>query len=488
MHNTTKSSLSLQRLSDGCLAKSVGVTPVLPALLTLALLPSLLLASCGGRSAAPEKKVATAENKEGQQTKDGEHKDGAEQGDEVKLSAEALKSAQLEYATVTAQASGGLLRVAATIEANERQVQQATPLVGGRVERVHVALGDRVRAGQTLAVISSPQIAQMHGKLHEAETGLALAERAYQRVQKAENRVAVLAAKARLDEAEATLKRTQRLIELGAGAGKDLIAAQTVYQTAKAEYEFQSNIALNREVQEARAAVETARVDVRHARDELRALGAQVNEHEPDDHQHDTALIALSAPISGTVTERKVNAGAGVEAGQSIFTVANFATVWVMANVPEAQMVRLRPGAPAVVRATALGDRTITGRVNYIDPRLNEETRTARVRIEVANPGELLRAGMFAEVELQTGAGVATGTELVVPEAALQRMGERTLVFIPEEGEAGGFKARQVEVGGTTGGMTRILNGLKDGERVVTKGSFTLRAQMQKSELGEDDH
>ena len=118
-----------------------------------------------------------------------------------------------------------------------------TPLVGGRVERVYAAPGDFVRAGQVIAVITRPQIAQMHGKLHEAETRHELAKRNLARVERAENRVAVISAKARLDEAEANLRRVRRLVELG--AGKDLVAAEAAHKMAKAEYDFQSNISLN---------------------------------------------------------------------------------------------------------------------------------------------------------------------------------------------------------------------------------------------------
>jgi multidrug efflux pump subunit AcrA (membrane-fusion protein) len=98
-----------------------------------------------------------------------------------------------------------------------------------------------------------------------------------------------------------------------------------------------------------------------------------------------------------------------------------------------------------------------------------------------------LKAGMFTEVEFQTGAATAE-KELVVPEAAIQRIGERTVVFVPEENEPGHFKVNDVEAGGTLNGLTRILSGLKEGDRVVTKGSFTLKTQMMKSELKEDDH
>jgi cobalt-zinc-cadmium efflux system membrane fusion protein len=404
----------------------------------------------------------------------------------VELSEEALKAAKIETVAVIEQAADETLRVTGSVETNQQQTQQATPLVSGRVERVHAALGDRVRKGAVLAMIASPQIAEMHGKLHEAETALAIAERNYERVQKSENRVAVLQAKARLDEAEASLRRTERLIELGAGAGKDLVAAEAAYKTAKAEYEFQSNIALNKELAEARAAVDTARVDVRHMRDQLAALGAPVAAGEKDDdHSHDTSLIALRSPIAGTVTERLVNAGAGIEAGKPLFTVANISNLWVIANVPEAQVKTLRTGAAAQVRA-ADGEE-IAGRVTYIDPLLNEETRTARVRVEIANPGGRLKVGAFVEVGFNSN---AAGGEmgLAIPDEAVQRIGDRTVVFVPKEGEAGHFEVRDVEAGGVSSGRRRIINGLKTGERVVTRGSFALKTQLMKGELGEDEH
>lgn len=408
-------------------------------------------------------------------------------GDEVKLAPEALAATAIEIEGVTQRPAVALIRVTGTVETNQQQSQQATPLVSGRVERVNAGQGDVVRAGSVLAVISSPEIAEMHGKLHEAETARALAERNMQRVQRAENRVAVLSAKAKLDEAEATLKRTRRLIELGAGAGKDLIAAEAAYKTAKADFDFQNNISLNRELQEANAAVETTRVDVSHIRDQLRALGVIVPEGEKHEHNKDTSLVALRSPASGTVVERSVNAGAGIQAGIALFTISNTSSVWIIANVPEAQIGSIRVGTPAEVRSAAIGNNVIAGRVNYIDPRLNEETRTAHVRIEVANPGERLKSGMFVEVGFQASSGTATGEELMVPAEAIQRIGDRNVVFIPKDGEPGSFVVRDVELGGVSDGYQHVLSGLQVGERVVTKGSFTLKTQLMKSSLG-DEH
>jgi RND family efflux transporter MFP subunit len=420
-----------------------------------------------------------------------EQADDHEEVKEVELSPEALEAAGIEIVEVSERAAVALLRVTGTVEANQQETQQVTPLVSGRVERVNVSLGDRVRAGAVLAVVSSPEVAEMHGKLHEAETRMTLAEQNYARVQRAENRSAALQAKARLDEAEATLRRTRRLVELGAGAGKDLIAAEAAFKTAKAEYDYQNNISLNREVQEAKAEVEIARVEALHLRNSLRALGAEVSEDNHGSGKHDTSVIALVAPVSGTVTERGVNAGAGIEAGKPLFTISNISTVWVIASVPEAQIGHLQAGTPADVRSSALGASAISGRVTYIDPILREETRTARVRIEVANPNEQLKVGMFVEVGFETGAqaaGEGRASEIVIPEEAVQRIGERTVVFIVKADETRHFEVRDVELGGVVDGYQRVMSGLAPGERVVAKGSFTLKTQLMRGNLGEHSH
>ncbi len=400
---------------------------------------------------------------------------------EVVLPTEALATAGIEIVGVTQRPAVARLTVTGSVAANQQQMQQVTPLVGGRVEHVNVALGDHVRAGTVLATISSPQIAEMRGNFRAGETKLSLAERNLTRVQRSENRVGVLQAKAKLDEAEATLRRTRRLVELGVGAGKDLIGAEAAYKTAKADYDFQNNIALNREVQQAQADVETARTEVAQIRQSLNALGAI-----PNVSGLNSALISVRAPVSGTVTERLINEGAGIEASKPLFTIANLSSVWVIANVPEALVGVLQPGTPAEVRSPALGSIALAGRINYIDSQLDEQTRTARVRVEVPNSGERLKVGMFVEVGFQARTGAATGEELMVPSAAVQRIGDRTVVFIPKS-EAGHFEVRDVQISGETEGYSRVIDGLKLGDRVVTKGSFQLKSQLMKGQFGEDE-
>jgi membrane fusion protein, heavy metal efflux system len=419
-----------------------------------------------------------------------EHKDEKKlseekEGKQVKLDTELLNSAKLETEGVTQRPAISKLYVTGAVELNPEKTEMATPLVGGRIENVFYGVGDYVSQGAVLATISSPQVAQLHGKMHEAKTQLELAQRNLVRVQKSENRVSVLQAKAKLDEADANLKRTKRLIELGAGAGKDLIAAETNYKTAKANYDFQSNISLNKEIQEAKAAVETLQVDVTHIEDEMRSLGVSYNRNQPDDHTKNTSLVAVRAPLSGIVTERKFNAGAGIEAAAAIFAISNLSTVYVIANVPEASVGKLSVGSVAEVKSASFG--TINGRISYIDPRLDETTRTAKVRLEVPNSNGKLRAGMFAEVGFYAGTNQADRQELVVSSAAVQRSGDKTIVFVPKTDEPGAFEVREIEAGGETEGYTRIVSGLKLGEPVVTKGSFTLKTQLEKSAMGEDE-
>lgn len=443
----------------------------------LALVGIIGLAWMASKKSSTDVNVETAAAEE-------EHSEN-ETGREVKLEPETLASANIETEGVTQRPAIAKLYVTGAVELNPEKTEMATPLVGGRIERVFYGVGDYVNRGATLAVVSSPQLAQLHGKMHEARTRFELAERNLARVQKAENRVSILQAKARLDEAEATLRRTKRLIELEAGAGKDLIAAETNYKTAKADYDFQTNISLNKEIQEARAEVETSRVDLRHIQDEMRSLGVSVSLDEPDDHTKDTSLVAVRAPLSGVITERKFNAGAGIDAAAPIFAISNLSTVYVIANVPEASVGKLSVGSPAEIKSPSIG--TINGVISYIDPRLDETSRTARVRVEVPNANGKLRAGMFTEVGFYAGTNEATGEELVVPSEAIQREGDKTIVFVPKENEPGAFEVREIEIGGETEGYTAVKSGLQLGEMVVTKGSFTLKTQLQKGEMG-DDH
>lgn len=369
---------------------------------------------------AAEKPAADAE----------EHHEGEAEG-VVELTPEAMTAAGIQYATVTERVAIAALKTTGTIEANQQRMQQVTPLVSGRVERVYAVAGDRVRAGQVLAVLSSPQIAELHGK--EIET------------------------RARVSLAESSLRRLRKLSELGAAAGKDLAAAE--------------------------AEVATAQAELNHIRASLSSLGSDERVRG-----HSISSVSLRAPISGTITQRHLNPGAGVEAGAAIFSIADLSTVWVIANVPESQINSLRIGTPAEVRSAALSRSIAQGRITYIDPILNEATRTGRVRLEVVNPGQQLKIGTFVEVNFHSAAiQTEAPTELVVPDEAIQTIENKTVVFVPADKPAH-FQVREIQAGGQADGFRKVIAGLTAGERVVTKGSFVLKTQMLKGEMGEHGH
>jgi membrane fusion protein, heavy metal efflux system len=402
---------------------------------------------------------------------------------EVALTPEAMKTAGIEIGQVTERPAVAPLNVAGAVEANAEREQTIVPLVAGRVATVNVSLGQRVVRGGVLATIESQQVAELRGQLLEAKSKLSLATANVERVRLGANRAGVISARAKLDLAERNLTRQRRLFEIGAGSAKEVQAAEAEHATAKAEYDYQSNVALSREVQTAEAEREAARVTVERLRQALVAIGAN------PDQEGANASITVTAPITGVITKRAVNPGVGVKEGDTLFAIANLTTVWVMANVPEAQVSRLRVGSRAQVKSPAGEEGPIAGRVNFIDSQVNTETHTVRVRMEAPNPGERLKAGMFVEVGFPDAiSGGAPGAmEVSIPSEAVQRLAERPVIFVPEENEPGHFKVRFVELGGEVDGHRRVTEGLKPGERIVIKGSFALKSQLLKGQLKEDD-
>lgn len=386
---------------------------------------------------------------------------------------------RVDVVTVSERGPTSQLLVPATVEANQEQIQQITPLTAGRADKIYVSLGDYVGKGTLLVSISSPQVAEMHGKLHEAETRLMLARQNLYRVQQAASRVGVLKAKATLDEADSTLKRTKQLVSEGLTAKKDLVAAQSEFDRAKADYNFQKDISLNRDVATAQAEVKTATTEIEHLRDALRALDAGLLD-EGKQNEHDISTIQLKSPITGKVIERFVNPGAGFDQGKPLLSIANTASVWVIANVPEKQMSSVQVGMPVRV---ILGNSTKTGNVTYIDPRLNEDTRTARVRINLDNANNQTQIGAFAQVKFSQTA--KTQATLFVPDSAVQTVNGRSVVFV--QTADGKFAARPVSIEEGTSGIVPVLSGLKAGERVATNGAFVLKSKLLKEQFGDQD-
>jgi RND family efflux transporter MFP subunit len=188
--------------------------------------------------------------------------------------------------------------------------------------------------------------------------------------------------------------------------------------------------------------------------------------------------IALAAPVSGTVISRAVNPGEVVEANRELLRVADLSNVWVVAQVFERDLARVRVGSGASVTSEAYPGRLFRGRVAFVDPQLDASTRTAQVRVEIANPSQALKLGMFVGVAF--GAlGTAEQTAPTVPAAAVQNVGGRTFVFLATA-DANTYVMRPVRLGAEVNGRFPVVEGLAVGDRVVTEGSFMLRAEWLK--------
>ena len=184
------------------------------------------------------------------------------------------------------------------------------------------------------------------------------------------------------------------------------------------------------------------------------------------------ARFTLHSPISGVIAELGVREGMTVMPGATLFRIVDLSTVWVSAEVPEAQAAMLVPGSRVEARVPAFADQVFAGRVGAILPDVNAVTRTVRARIELANPGGRLKPGMFASVSLSRGRAQAA---VLVPSEAVIRTGERSLVIVAES--EGRYRQQPIELGVETGGSSEIRKGLKPGDRVVLSGQFLLDSE-----------
>ena len=181
--------------------------------------------------------------------------------------------------------------------------------------------------------------------------------------------------------------------------------------------------------------------------------------------------VTLEAPVSGFVTAKDVVAGARVEPGTTLFTVTDLSRVWIEAAVYEYEAPLVRPGQPARVTLASDPSKTYTGRITYVFPYLDTDSRTLRVRLEFDNPGLALKPGMYASVELDAQAVEG----ILVPDAAILDTGPRQIVYVMT-GE-GRYEPRQVKVGLRSDGQAQILSGVKAGEAVVDRANFLLDSE-----------
>jgi RND family efflux transporter MFP subunit len=182
--------------------------------------------------------------------------------------------------------------------------------------------------------------------------------------------------------------------------------------------------------------------------------------------------VTFRSPVGGIVTEKKAVQGMRFMPGEMLYQVTDLGSVWVIADVFEQDIAAMRPGARAAIRINAYPERTFPGTVTYVYPTMKAETRTVPVRIELANPGQLLKPAMFAQVELAAGNARPV---LTVPDSAVIDSGTRSVVLV-QVGE-GRFDPREVKLGARGDAYVQVLEGVREGEQVVVAANFLIDAE-----------
>lgn len=353
------------------------------------------------------------------------------------LTAEQMRSAQLKIETVgeapTTEAATQL--ATGVVQANSYKETPVVSLVGGIVRNVSAELGQNVRRGQRIAIVFSNELAEAQSQY--------------------------LTAAAALDEHHRHHLRTIRLVEIGAASRQELESATSQYR------ESEANLA--------------------NLRQKLLLLGMSSQRIAGlKSTSQVTSEVTVTAPASGTITSRTVNPGEVIEENKELLRVTDLSTVWVIGQVYEKDLATVRVGSGANITSDAYPGQIFRGRVTYVDPKIDSATRTAQVRIEMANPRQLFKIGMYVNVAF--GAlGVAERTVSMVPRGAVQMIGAQQTVFVATD-KSNEFILRPVRIGAETNGFYPVLEGLNAGERVVTDGSFMLRAEWLKTNPGTHVH
>ena len=253
----------------------------------------------------------------------------------------------------------------------------------------------------------------------------------------------------------------------------DLVATQEEYLIAKRGQQSLGNSPYRDVAQNAQSLLESARQRLQLwdlTESQIRRLDetGQVNR-----------TVTVYSPVTGYVTERKAYPHVSVTGDTDLYTLTDLSRVWVTADVYESELPYVKTGQPATVKLSYVPGRTFNGRVTYSYPMLDPQTHTAKVRIDVPNPGLLLKPNMFADVELQ----IRYGKHMVVPEGAVLNSGTTQTVFVMHED--GKFEPREVTVGPTVDGQTIIEFGLENGETVVSSGNFLLDSESRMKSAGQ---
>lgn len=352
-----------------------------------------------------------------------EHEEGYVAMDSVAAATVGLEI--VEVAEVTAAS----LEATGTVIYDQNRVSRVGPRAEGRVVRMVRDLGEVVEAGDALAVLESPELGEAEAAHAQAQAEVRLTRENHE--------------------------RERGLLEKGISSRKEFMEARTALERAEAAL---------------------GAAEARH-----RTLGAF---DHPDDSVTVEGMYTLEAPVPGTVVERDLTLGQIVGPEDNLFTVADLTRLWLILDIYDRDLARVKEGLDVEVRASAFPGEAFRGSLTYLGQVVDSLTRTVKARVVIENPDRRLRPGTFATAVIQVPTAIGV---LAVPEVAIQRMDGRIVVFVPVGMER--YQARDVVPGVQVGnGLVAILEGLSPGESVVAAGSFYLKSELLKESFGGDSH
>ncbi|MDR4479780.1 MAG: efflux RND transporter periplasmic adaptor subunit [Nitrospira sp.] len=345
----------------------------------------------------------------------------------VYLTAEEIQTAGLLVQPVERREYRTTRDFPGTVEPNEHALAEITTLVRGRVIDVYADLGREVKAGTLLALLYSSELGMAQSAYLKATAKLNVADRAFRRA--------------------------------------ELLLREKVIGLAEAQRREGEMLSLRAERQE--------------ARDRLLLLGLTDEDLRNLDRKHTIrSHVPVLAPFDGRVIARNLTKGEVVETTEKLFVVADLSNVWVTAVIPEKDIPYIRPdltgpGQTVEVHVAAYPGEVFHGRITYVGDVLDPATRTMRLRLELPNPERKLKPAMYASVRVYSE---PEPNVLLIPEAAVQRDRDRQFVFVQREPTL--FEARDVKLGPSNGQDIKVLDGLLEGESIVTNGGFVLKSEL----------
>lgn len=395
----------------------------------------LFLSGCGAPDMTRGESAAGPQGQESQTTNEhNDHDEDESDSEIVILDQQSLDAAGIEISTAASAALAQVVTLPAEIRFDADRVANVSPRVSGIISRLYVGEGDPVNRGDRLALIQSRELASLKARWQMETTRENL-------------------------------------------AAKSLVREEAL---------FADKITSEADLQRARADLEAAKAASAAAENELHASGVShaALQSIGQAADGDNANAYLTSPISGRVVRRSVSLGETVSAGDAsaspLFTIVDESVVWADIAVFKDDLGRVRVDAPVKLRDNA-GHLLAESTIDFVLPIIDETSRTATARIVIDNMDGLLRPGQFITADISTGSSIPI---VRILGTAVQRVEGKPSVFIPDEG---GFRPVPIETGKRADGYIEIRSGLQAGDRYVSGGSFTLKAQLEKDAFGGDD-